>query len=109
MRTLSCSAAIACAVTLWACAPASSQEFRDHGAYCRAMGEVSLPILAERAAGTPRSRIEAEVKELPQKEGLKFISELIEFAFSRPAGATVEAMRAELIELCLAKKIFVPD
>ena len=73
------------------------------------MGDVSFPILAERAAGTPRSQIEAEVKELPEKEGQKFIWEVIEFAFSRPAGTTVEAMRAELIELCLAKKIFVPN
>jgi hypothetical protein len=38
---------------------------------------------------------------------IRMVKELIEFAYSRPASAKFDALRAELLNLCLARKIFV--
>jgi hypothetical protein len=35
------------------------------------------------------------------------VKEVIDFAYSRPASTSLDAMRGELRNLCLAKKIFV--
>jgi hypothetical protein len=38
---------------------------------------------------------------------IKMVREVIAFAYSRPAGTSIEQLRAELNNQCLERKIFV--
>jgi len=105
----------------------------DLSSYCQGMSEGWTAILLARTRGIRRSEAEVMLAKLqkvecacdqnpacimtcykalfdPPMETRWFIrmgKEMIDFAYSRPASTSIDVLRAELRNLCLAKKIFV--
>lgn len=84
-----------------------AQMFSDVPSYCRAMAEVASPSLLAREQNIPRSRAEALSQGMTDPAAIRMVKEVLDFAYSRPPGTPVEKLRAELRELCIARKIFV--
>jgi hypothetical protein len=84
-----------------------AQTFNDLPSYCRAMTEASTSTLLARTQGIQRSEAEALTRGMTDPVSIRMVKELIDFSYSRPASAKFDALRAELLNLCLAKKIFV--
>jgi hypothetical protein len=97
------------AIILWAVTAAASfaQTFNDLPSYCRAMSETSTPTLLARTQGIQRSEAEGLMQGMTDPASIRMVKELIEFAYSRRASTSLDALRVELLNLCLAKKIFV--
>jgi hypothetical protein len=55
----------------------------------------------------PRSQAEAMMQGMTDPLAIRMVKEVIEFAYSRPTTVSIDALRTELRNLCLAKKIFV--
>src|SRR4051794_40416527 len=81
--------------------------FADLPSYCSAMSEASSVTLLARVQGVPRSQAEALMQGMTDPTSIRMVKEVIDFAYSHPAGATIDAMRAELRARCIAKRIFV--
>jgi hypothetical protein len=82
--------------------PAFSQmTFTDLGSYCSAISETSTTILVARTQGMPRSQAEALMQGMTDPVAIRLIKEALDFAYSRPARATVDGLRAELRNMCL--------
>lgn len=79
--------------------------FTDLSAYCRAMSEASTPTLLGRTLNISRAQAEAAMQGMTDPASIRTVREVIAFAYSRPAGMSLEAMRLELRELCMTKKI----
>jgi hypothetical protein len=60
-------------------------------------------VLLHERAGTSA----AEMMGMTDPQSIRLVKEAIEFAYSRPASRSVDLLRTELRNLCLAKKIFV--
>jgi hypothetical protein len=88
-------------------ATAFAQTYTDLGSYCQDMSEVSTTTLLARTRGIPRSQAEAMMQGMTDPLAIRMVKEVIDFAYSRPATTSLDALRAELRNLCLAKKIFV--
>jgi hypothetical protein len=80
--------------------------FNDLPSYCKAVSEASTPTLLARTQNMPRSQAEALMQGMTDPAAIRMVKEVIAFAYLRPAGTPVEALRAELKEQCLARKIF---
>lgn len=88
-------------------APALAQmTFNDLPSYCKAASEASTPTLLARTQNIPRSQAEALMQGMTDPAAIRMVKEVIAFAYARPAGTPVEALRAELREQCIARKIF---
>jgi hypothetical protein len=81
--------------------------FNDLPSYCKAASEASTPTLLARTQNVPRAQAEALMQGMTDPQSIRMVKEVIAFAYSHPAGTPVEALRTELREECLAKKIFV--
>ena len=87
--------------------PARSQmTFNDLGSFCKAASEAATPTLLVRTQNIPRSQAEALMQGMTDPAAIRMVKEVIAFAYSRPAGTSVEALRNDLKEQCLARKIF---
>ncbi len=75
--------------------------------YCRAMSEAATPTLLARTQNVPRAQAEALMQGMTDSTSIRMVREVIAFAYSRPASMSLESMRSELRELCMAKKVFV--
>lgn len=84
-----------------------SQTYIDLASYCRVMSEASVPTLLARAEGLPRSKVEELINGMTDPVAIRMAQEVTEFAYSRPLDMGIDAMRAELRNMCLAKRIFV--
>jgi hypothetical protein len=84
-----------------------AQTYTDLASYCDDMSEVSTPTLLVRTRGIPRSQAEAMMEGMTDPLAIRMVKEVIDFAYSRAATTRLDAMRTELRNLCLAKKIFV--
>ena len=71
------------------------------------MSEASTPTLLARTQGIQRSEAEALMRGMTDPASIRMVREVIEFAYARPASTSLDALRAELRDLCVAKKIFV--
>ncbi len=101
------SALAVCGVVVCFLTPAWAQvTFNDLGSYCTAASEVSSPTLVMRAQGLPKSQAEALMSGMTDPVAIRMVKEVIEFAYSRPANISVDQLRGELRNLCLARKIF---
>ena len=104
MRTLAIAAPLLFALS----ASAFAQTYTDLASYCRDMSEVSTTTLLARIQGHSRTEVETVgMKGITDPLTIRMIHEVIDFAYSRPANTSLEALRTELRNLCLAKKIFV--
>lgn len=81
--------------------------FSDLTSYCTAASESSSTTLLMRTQNLPRKQAEEMMSFMTDPKAIRMVKELIAFAYSRPASASVASLRAELLEQCLAKKIFV--
>ena len=90
-----------------ASAPSLAQTYTDLASYCYDMSEVSTTTLLARTRGIPRSQVEAMMRRMTNPLAIRMVKEVIDFAYSRPASIGLDELRAELRNLCLAKKIFV--
>lgn len=83
--------------------------YPDLASYCRSMSETSSTILQARIEGISRADAEALIvtSGMTDPVSIRLVKEAIQFAYSRPASSDIDAMRAELRALCMAKKIFV--
>ncbi|MCP1999162.1 hypothetical protein [Nitrobacter winogradskyi] len=101
---------IAIATTILAslATPSLSQEttFKDLRSYCHAMSEASSPTLAVRIGGMSRAQAEEQMKGMTDPTAIRMVKEVIDFAYSQPASAGLDAMKAELKNRCISKKIF---
>jgi hypothetical protein len=88
-------------------ATAFAQTYTDLASYCHDMSEVSTTTLLERTRGIPRSEAEAMMQGMTDPLAIRMVKEVIAFAYARPATTSLDALRTELRNLCLAKKIFV--
>jgi hypothetical protein len=70
------------------------------------MSEASTTTLMARTAGVPRSRTESLMEGMTDPLAIRMVKEVIEFAWSRPTTTSLDALRAELKKLRLARKIF---
>lgn len=87
--------------------PARSQmTFNDLGSYCNAASEASTPTLLARTQNIPRAQAEALMQGMTDPAAIRMVREVIAFAYSRPAGTPVDALRNDLREQCMARKIF---
>jgi hypothetical protein len=87
--------------------PAWSQmTFNDLGSYCKAASEVSTPSLLARSQNIPRAKAEALMQGMTDPVAIRMVKEVIAFAYSRRAGTSVETLRNDLKEQCMARKIF---
>jgi len=84
-----------------------AQTYTDLASYCTDMSEVSTSTLVARTRGIPRSQAEAMMQGMTDPLAIRMVKEVIDFAYSRPATTSLDALRTELRNLCLAKKIFV--
>jgi hypothetical protein len=80
--------------------------FTDLPSYCTAMSEASSVTLLARVQGVPRSQTEALMQGMTDPAAIRMVKEVIDFAYSQPPGVSIDGMRAELRNRCLAKKIF---
>jgi hypothetical protein len=88
--------------------PALAQmTFNDLPSYCKAASEASSPTLLARTHNVPRSQAEALMQGMTDPSSIRMVKEVIAFAYAHPAGTPVDALRAELNEQCIARKIFV--
>jgi len=91
--------------------PSSAQQINPSNltSYCRSMSEMSSTILVARTEGVPRADAEGLITESGMTDPLsiRLVKEAIQFAYSRPVSSDIDALRAELRALCMAKKIFV--
>jgi hypothetical protein len=73
------------------------------------MSETSSTILQARIDGIARSDAEGLIteSEMTDPVSIRLVKEAIQFAYARPASSDIDALRAELRALCMAKKIFV--
>jgi hypothetical protein len=94
-------------LTLAGPATAVAQDYTDLASFCQDMSEASTTALLVRIRGVPRSQAEAMMQGMTDPVSIRMVKEVIEFAYSRPATSSLDALRAELRNLCLAKKIFV--
>jgi hypothetical protein len=90
-----------------ASAASLAQTFNDLPSYCRAMSEASTPTLLARTQGIQRSEAEGLMRGMTDPASIRMVKEVIDFAYSRPASTSLDALRAELRNLCIGKKIFV--
>jgi len=98
----------ACLFLLASPSAAFAQTYTDLATYCHDMSEVSTSTLLERIRGYSREHVEAAgMKGITDPLTIRMIHEVLDFAYSRPATMSLEAMRTELRNLCLQKKIFV--
>jgi hypothetical protein len=104
MRVLS---AITACLLVSMSATAFAQEYTDLASYCHDMSEVSTTTLLARSRGIPRSQAEAMMQGMTDPLAIRMVKEVIDFAYSRPATTSLDALRTELRNLCLATKIFV--
>jgi hypothetical protein len=81
--------------------------FSDLPSYCRAMSEASSATLLARSQGIPKSQAEAMMAGMTDPASIRMVKEVIDFAYSQPPNLSVDAMRTELRNRCLSKKIFV--
>ena len=81
--------------------------FNDLPSYCKAASEASTPTLLARTHNIQRSQTEALMQGMTDPSAIRMVKEVIAFAYAHPAGTPVEALRAELNEQCIARKIFV--
>jgi hypothetical protein len=81
--------------------------YTDLSSYCRDMSEASTNTLLARRQGIARSEAEAMMQGMTDPLAIRMVKEVIDFAYSRPASTSLDALRAELRNLCIAKKIFV--
>jgi len=102
------------ALTVWfilsLTVPLSAQvNYPNLAAYCRAISETSSTILQARIDGISRADAEGLIMEsgMTDPVSIRLVKEAIQFAYSRPASSDIDALRAELRSLCMAKKIFV--
>jgi hypothetical protein len=84
-----------------------AQTFTDYGAYCDAMAEVASPTLQARASGISKAQAASLMNGMTDPQAIRMVNEVLDFAYSKPVGTTVEAMRSELKILCRQKKVFV--
>jgi hypothetical protein len=106
---------IGATVAFFFCLSTSSfpQTFTDLASYCRAMTEASKSTLLARIEGLPRSYPEEAMNKTlreattPDPLATRMMKEVIDFAYSRPANTDFDKMRTELLNMCLAKKIFM--
>jgi tetratricopeptide (TPR) repeat protein len=91
---------------LWLTTSSFPQNFTDLASYCRAMIGASTSTLLARTKGLPRSDVEQVMKGITDPLSIRMIKEVIEFAYSRPANTDFDKMKTELLNMCLAKKIF---
>src|SRR5260370_39582539 len=80
----------------------ATMTFKDRGSYCRAGIEFSNSTLFAPTQGVPKSETEALMQGMTDPVAIRMVKEVIDFAYSRPAGTSLEAMRTELLNLCLA-------
>jgi hypothetical protein len=105
MRALS---AIAAVLRFVLPAAAFAQTHTDLVSYCQEMTEHSNSTLLARTLGYSRSEVETRgMKGITDPLTIRKIKEVLDFAYSRPASTKLDALRTELRNLCLAKKIFV--
>ena len=81
--------------------------YTDLATYCHDMSEVSTTTLVARIRGVSRSQAEAMMQGMTDPVSIRMVKEVIDFAYSRPTTTSLEAMRTELRNLCMDKKIFV--
>lgn len=88
--------------------PSFSQQtaFGDLRSYCRAMSEASSPTLLGRIRGVSRAQVEAQMRSMTDPASIRMIKEVIDFAYSQQPSAGLDAMKTELKNRCLSKKIF---
>jgi len=87
--------------------PALAQGFTDYGAYCDAMVQVASPTLQARVSGISKVEAESLMSGMTDPQAIRMVKDVLDFAYSKPIGTTVDVMRSELKELCLHNKIFV--
>lgn len=89
--------------------PSFSQQttFSDLPSYCRAMSEASSPTLLVRIRGVPRAQAEAQMQGMTDPASIRMIKEVIDFAYSQKPSVGIDAMKTELKNRCLSKKVFV--
>ena len=95
---------------VFAVATANAQTtYRKLDFYCVAITVASEPLLQYRIKGMPRSGAQELLKPKAGEDPdvIRWLEEVIEFAYSRPSSMNLEQMKSELRSLCLAKKIFV--
>jgi hypothetical protein len=80
--------------------------YTDLASYCHHMIEVSTVTLMARTQGISKSEVEDHMRDMTDPLAIRMVKELIEFAYSHPQSSSVDALRIELRNLCLAKKIF---
>ena len=85
----------------------SQMTFSDLPSYCSAMSEASSVTLLARVQGVPRSQAEALMQGMTDPAAIRMVKEVIDFAYAQRPGVTIDAMRTELRNRCLAKKIFL--
>ncbi len=102
MRTLIALFAVASSFTF-----ATAQSYWNIDSYCAAMIEFSTPTLVAQVEGKPKQEMIEMMEGMTDPKSIRMVLELIEFASSRPREMKVSAMRAELRELCIERKIFV--
>ena len=104
MRLSSFGAMLVCAIA----SPSHAQTtFNDLPSYCRAMSEASTPTLFARTQGIQRSEAEALMSGMTDPVSIRMVKEVIDFAYARPASTSLDTLRVELRNLCMAKKILV--
>jgi hypothetical protein len=99
--------AIACVVTALSVPALAQINFNNMESYCAAISDTSSTILVARTNGIQISDAESLLAGMTDPFSIRLVKEALEFAYSRPATRSVESLRAELRNLCLAKKIFV--
>lgn len=85
----------------------AQMNFNDLPSYCKAASEASTPTLLVRTQNIPREQAEALMQGMTDPVAIRMVKEVIAFAYSRPATTSIEALRTDLRDQCLARKIFV--
>jgi hypothetical protein len=60
-----------------------------------------------RTQNIPRSQAEALMQGMTDPAAIRMVKEVIAFAYSRPAGTSVDVLRNDLKDQCMAREIFV--
>ena len=85
---------------------ANAQQFKNYNDYCRAMVQTSIPTLVAKNNGYSKSDLQAQMAGMTDPQSIRFLDEVIDFAFSKPNESSVNEMAADLYALCVSKSIF---
>lgn len=88
------------------CGSTQAQSFKNINEYCEAMAQASSVTLVFRTTGQPKQRALDETKLMTDPTAIRMVKEVIEFAYSRPLGSSVDSLRADLKKLCIERKVF---